>query len=81
LTSLSQQANVGLYEPFGIYSTLYHVLAANADPRAATVLQQGYDLLQQVATTLDEAVRQRILTTVPVNRRLVAAYLAWQTRT
>jgi tetratricopeptide (TPR) repeat protein len=81
LTSLPQQANIGLYEPFGIYSTLYHVLTANADPRAATVLQQGYDLLQQVATTLDEAVRQRFLTTVPVNRRLVAAYLAWQTRT
>jgi DNA-binding SARP family transcriptional activator/predicted ATPase len=81
LTSLPQQANVGLYEPFGIYSTLYHVLTANADPRAATVLQQGYDLLQQVAAPLDEATRQRFLTAVPVNRRLVAAYLAWQTRT
>ena len=81
ITSLPQQANVGLYEPFGIYSTLYHVLAANTDPRAATVLQQGYDRLHQVAAPLDEATRQRFLTAVPINRRLVAAYQAWQTRT
>ena len=54
------------------------VLTAIGDERAATLLQQGYALLQQDAAALDDETRQRFLTAVPLHRDLVAAYRAWR---
>ena len=58
----------------------YQVLAANNDPRATTLLQQGYDLLHQDAAALDDDSRHRFLTAVPLHRDLVAAYRALPTQ-
>ncbi|MCE7986490.1 MAG: NACHT domain-containing protein [Caldilinea sp. CFX5] len=78
LPILAEQPHAGYNNPFFIYWTCYRVLAANADSRAATILQQGHDLLQQDAARLDEESRQRFLTAVPLHRDLVAAYTAMQ---
>lgn len=56
----------------------YQVLAANHDPRAATLLQQGYAYLQETAATLDEEIRPHFLEAIPNHRELIAAYQAWQ---
>lgn len=53
--------------PYRIYLTCYHILATEADPRAAPLLQQN-------AALLDAASRQRFLTEVSIHRALVAAY-------
>ncbi|HRW10523.1 MAG TPA: NB-ARC domain-containing protein, partial [Caldilineaceae bacterium] len=74
LPVLATEAHAGYNDPFFIYLIGYRVLAANGDPRAATLLQQGYDLLQQDAAQLDEESRQRFLTGVTIHRDLVAAY-------
>jgi predicted ATPase/WD40 repeat protein/DNA-binding SARP family transcriptional activator len=77
LPLLAEQPHVGYNNPFFIYLTCYRVLA-NGDPRAVTLLQQGYDLLQQDAAALDDESRQRFLTNVPIHRDLVAAYQEMQ---
>ncbi|MCE7985033.1 MAG: hypothetical protein DYG89_27990 [Caldilinea sp. CFX5] len=74
LPVLAEQPHAGYNNPFFIYLTAYRVLAANDDPRAAPLLQQGYDLLQQAAAALDEESRRRFLAAVPSHRALVAAY-------
>ena len=74
LPVLAQEPHAGYNDPFFIYLTGYRVLVANGDPRAATLLQQGYDLLHQDAAVLDDESRQRFLTAVPLHRDLVAAY-------
>ena len=71
---LAEQPYAGYNNPYWIYLTCYHILATEAHPRAAPLLQQGYDLLQQNAALLDAASRQRFLTEVSIHRALVAAY-------
>ncbi len=78
LPILAQEPHAGYNDPFFIYLTGYRVLVANSDPRAATLLQQGYDLLHQAAAALDDASRQRFLTSVPLHRDLIAAYREMQ---
>ena len=49
----------------------YHVLAAAYDVRAASVLQQAWQIVQSQATKISEpALRASFLTNVPVNREL-----------
>jgi hypothetical protein len=78
LPVLAEQPHAGYNDPFFIYLTGYRVLVANDDERAATLLQRGYDLLQQDAAALDDETRQRFLTAVPIHCELVAAYRAWR---
>ena len=78
LPVLAEQPRAGYNNPFFIYLTCYRVLAANGDSRAAALLQQGYDLLQQDAAALDDESRQRFLTAVPIHRDLVTAYTEMQ---
>jgi hypothetical protein len=78
LPILAEEPRAGYNNPFLIYLTAYHVLAANHDPRAAVLVQQGYTLLQQDAAALDNESRQRFLTAVPIHRDLVAAYTELQ---
>lgn len=62
-----------------VYLTCYQALAEDpVDPRAVSILQKGYDLLQQFAATLDGSSRRRFLEEVPPNRALIAAYQAWR---
>ena len=77
LPVLAQEPHAGYNDPFFIYLTGYRVLVANGDPRAATLLQQGYDLLQQDAAALDDESRQRFLG-VPLHRDLIVAYTEMQ---
>jgi predicted ATPase/DNA-binding SARP family transcriptional activator len=80
LPVLAEYPRAGFNDPFFIYLTCYRVLAANGDERAGTLLQQGYDLLQQAAAALDDESRQRFLTAVPVHRDLITAYAEQQAR-
>ncbi|MCB0110747.1 MAG: hypothetical protein KDE53_32735, partial [Caldilineaceae bacterium] len=74
LPVLTEQSHAGYNNPYFIYLTCYRVLAASGDPRAATILHQGYDLLHQDAAALDDESRQRFLTGVTIHRDLVVAY-------
>ncbi|MCB0112368.1 MAG: AAA family ATPase, partial [Caldilineaceae bacterium] len=78
LPVLAEQPHAGYNNSFFIYLTGYHVLTASGDPRAATILRQGYELLQQDAAALDEEGRRRFLTGVAIHRDLVATYEALQ---
>lgn len=78
LPILQEEPHVGYNDPFFIYLTVYRVLAANGDERAAAFLQEGHDLLQKHAAALDEESRQRFLTAVPIHRDLAAAYVLLQ---
>jgi hypothetical protein len=60
-----------------IYLTCYHVLHAAGDPRAATILEAAYKLLQERATKIvDAAMRHSFLENVPYHREIVAAWAA-----
>ncbi|MCL4860140.1 MAG: tetratricopeptide repeat protein [Caldilineaceae bacterium] len=75
LSALATHLSVGMDEPFLIYLTCYQVLAANHDTRATTLLQRGYDLLQQYADRIqDDALRRSFLENVPVHRALQEAH-------
>jgi predicted ATPase/DNA-binding SARP family transcriptional activator len=78
LPILTEEPRLGYNNPFFIYLTCYRVLAANADPRAAVLLQQGYDLLQLDAASLGDAERHGFLSAVPIHRDLVKAYMEWR---
>ncbi len=65
LPNWAAHPHAGFNTPFFAYLTCYQVLAVNADPRAALLLQQSYDLLQQDAAALDDETRQRFLEEVP----------------
>ena len=80
LPVLVSEPRAGFNSPFFAYWVGYQVLAANNDPRATTLLQQGYDLLHQDAAALDDDSRHRFLTAVPLHRDLVAAYRALPTQ-
>ena len=65
----------GTESPNRIYLTCYQVLKANNDPRASTILEDGYNLLQERATKIsDEELRQCFLNNVAVNREIVEEY-------
>jgi predicted ATPase/DNA-binding SARP family transcriptional activator len=74
LPVLAQQPHAGFNSPFPIYVTSYQVLAATADPRGFPLLQQGYDLLQHCAASLDDASRHCFLTGVASHQDLVTVY-------
>ncbi|MFN8440655.1 MAG: NB-ARC domain-containing protein [Caldilineaceae bacterium] len=80
LPALAEEPHAGYNDPFFIYLIGYRVLVANGDPRAAILLQQGYDLLQQDAAMLDEESRQRFLIGVPLHAELVAVYSEMQSQ-
>lgn len=61
-------------EPRRFYWHCYEVLHTLGDPRAQTILQQGYTNLIQTANTLsDPFLRHSFLETVPINCALLAA--------
>jgi DNA-binding SARP family transcriptional activator/Tfp pilus assembly protein PilF len=65
----------GTDEPFLVYLTCYRVLHALQDPRASTLLDSAYHLLQKHAETIgDEALRRSFLENVPAHRDLIAAF-------
>ena len=67
----------GLYTPFLIYLTCYHALTANADPRAAALLQEGVTILRHYANQLpDDTLRCSFLEGVVTHRALSQAYLS-----
>jgi hypothetical protein len=74
LPLLAEEAHAGYNDPAFIYLTCYRVLLSNRDKRAAALLQQGYDLLQQDAAALDAEDRQRFFSAVPLHRALVTTY-------
>jgi len=75
LLVLQRYPQAGMDEPFAIYLTCYRVLAAANDQRSATILQRGYDLLQQYAShILDDTLRHSFLENIPVHRTLRETY-------
>ncbi len=72
--SSGRPARTTFSSPYFAYWIGYQVLAANRDSRADALLQQGYNLLQQDASALDDESRQCFLEAVPIQRALVAAY-------
>lgn len=78
LPVLAAQPRAGYNNLFFTYLTCTRVLAATGDERAPTLLQQGYDLLQQDAATLDDESRHRFLTAVPIHRDLMMIYMEMQ---
>jgi len=60
-------------EPVRIFLICYRVLAANEDPRAADILQRGYQLVQTLLATIeDEELRHSFLNNVAANREVIA---------
>jgi tetratricopeptide (TPR) repeat protein len=67
-------------EPFRVYLTCYHVLRANQDPRAGSILHTAHALLQERAARIkDEELRRSFLENVAAHREIVAAYHKLQT--
>ncbi|MCB9160421.1 MAG: AAA family ATPase [Caldilineaceae bacterium] len=65
----------GVLDPAAVYLCCHRVLAAVADPRAAQVLVDGYQLLMtQAATIDDDAARARFLHHHVSNRALLALW-------
>lgn len=72
LPHLNQPLQSSWLETSSDYLICYQVLATAADPRAATILQQGYQYVQTQAQRItDEALRHSYLTNVPANRALI----------
>ncbi len=56
-----------------IFLVCYRVLAATDDPRAATILDRGYELIQIQSVTIDDAdLHRSFLENVAANREIVA---------
>ena len=65
----------GTEEPMRVHLVCHRVLAANADPRAATVLDQAYqDLWSRAQRIGDDQRRASFLMAVPHHRALVEAW-------
>lgn len=65
----------GADDPLRIYLTAYLVLRANHDPRANSILEEGYRLLQERAARIkDEARRTHYLEEIPHHRQIVTAW-------
>jgi len=77
LSYLATNTLVAVDEPIRIHLTCYHVLHANADPRATASLEQAHILLQKQAAKITGADRRRaFLENVPLHREVVAAWTA-----
>lgn len=75
LTYLETGALQGPMEPFRVYLTCYRVLQTNSDPRAQTILEETYHLLQERAAKIsDEGERRSFLENVTAHRELVSEY-------
>ncbi len=78
LNTLARQA-LGPKHSF-IFLCCHHILTALHDPRADSILQQGYQVLQkQAATIVDPALRMMFLNKVSTNRTLIDLATAQQT--
>jgi hypothetical protein len=56
-------------DPVAVFVTCYRVLAAAGDPRAGSVLMEGYDFMMRLAGRIqDLEVRRSFLEDVPSNR-------------
>lgn len=67
----------GLNDYFEVYNVIYETLKAVKDERAASLLAEGYELLQKFAARSgDEITRQMYLEGIPSHKRLRAEYLA-----
>jgi hypothetical protein len=65
----------GADEPALVYRSCYRVLEAVEDPRAVGVLEEGYQLLQEIAAKFtDEDLRRSFLENVAAHREIVAEY-------
>ncbi|MCP4542136.1 MAG: AAA family ATPase [Chloroflexi bacterium] len=66
----------GSEESFWIYLTCYRILRANLDPRAETILDTAYHLLQeQAAKITDEEMRCSFLENVAIHREIVREWM------
>ena len=78
LAHLQDHTLAGAEEPFRVYLSCYRVLEANEDPRAQTILDQTYTLLQARAAKLtDEASQQSFLENVAAHREIM---ITWRHR-
>ncbi|MGD9405823.1 MAG: AAA family ATPase, partial [Anaerolineae bacterium] len=65
----------GTEQPLLVYLTCYRVLQAAADARAAEILKEGYQLLQEIAGKLtDLELRRSFLENVAAHRELAQEY-------
>ena len=65
----------GMYQPLLLHLTCYCVLQANADPRAPAVLEEGYQLLCEIAGKFtNENLRRSFLENVATHRELAQEY-------
>lgn len=70
-------ALVGIENPFLVYLTLYRVLAAAQDSRAAQMIADAHTaLLRKAATIVNPEMQQSFLQNVAVHREIAAAYAA-----
>jgi hypothetical protein len=61
-----------IFDPFHVDLTCYHILAAAADPRAATVQRNAVDRIQAKAQQIyDYTLRRSFLEAVPTHRTLL----------
>jgi hypothetical protein len=74
----SIESLVYLWEPFPVYLTLYRVLEANRDRRAAQALEIAHSQLLAHAARIDnEDLRRAYLENVPARREILAL---WKSR-
>jgi adenylate cyclase len=67
----------GAYEPLRVYLTCYQTLSQAHDPRAASILETAYTMLQVRAAKIpDEAARRMFLENVPSHREVRALWAA-----
>jgi tetratricopeptide (TPR) repeat protein len=75
LTLLATTRLDGSDDPLQIYLTCYRVLCASQDPRAADLLQAGYNLLQaRSAGTGSPEIKRMYLENFPAHRELAAEW-------
>jgi tetratricopeptide (TPR) repeat protein len=63
----------GILMPGQLFFTVWQLLRAQKNPRAAGLRQHGVNFLQQVADPLSEAVRHTFLTEVPAHQALLSS--------
>jgi FimV-like protein len=72
LSDLTDHGLEGFEQPVEILLTCYRILQVSDDPRAPDVLRQGYQLLKEIASRIeDESQRRSYLERVPENRALL----------
>jgi tetratricopeptide (TPR) repeat protein len=75
LEQLTEQGWEGFDRPVEVFLICYLVLRAVQDGRAASLLQQGYNLLRDVASKIeDDELRRSYLERVPENRAMIQAW-------